>query len=146
MNGGTAIANATRPKIMPVMERYVSTVKCMAMPRMAPKLEHRPVRATLNLRGNHSDKHGPFHWSRLRADPISPCMNQTDRVKTRILPENDSPGENLRARRAPRSLKMDQNRPKFKGDRSIERVSSRVKIRWFFQAKIRCKTDCSLSV
>ena len=73
-------------------------------------------------------------------------MNQTDRVKTRILPENDSPGENLRARRAPRSLKMDQNRPKFKGDRSIERVSSRVKIRWFFQAKIRCKTDCSLSV
>src|SRR6202048_3778699 len=58
MNGGTAIANATRPKIMPVMERYVSTVKCMAMPRMAPKLEHRPVRATLNLRGNHSDKHG----------------------------------------------------------------------------------------
>src|ERR1700724_1772662 len=61
MNGGTAIANATRPKIMPVMERYVSTVKCMAMPRMAPKLEHRPVRATLNLRGNHSENQRKIH-------------------------------------------------------------------------------------
>jgi hypothetical protein len=41
-------------------------------------------------------------------------------MRTRLLPENGSPEEDLRAQRGLWSLKMTKNRPKFKDGRSID--------------------------